>query len=184
MVVEQQAAIFTNYKSQVLPTFLDQKTQFKIGNMKLSDLIPIQEGIYELEKGRSERSFREGDIIVIRFGSIETDLAPNKIMEDAEIFLETIRVASDGSYTDEDGKEQKLTSAHMEVIVKMTTGQRLMIVNAKDDGSLGQNKGMSRRQDTYHNTHGTDTASATYSEIIEGSSSPITARPDFEVVAE
>ena len=32
-------------------------------------------------------------------------------------------------------------SAHMEVIVKMTTGQRLMIVNTKDDGNLGQNKG-------------------------------------------
>ncbi|KAL9127580.1 MAG: hypothetical protein Q9217_003577 [Psora testacea] len=69
----------------VLPTFLDQKTQLKIGNMKLSDLIPIQEGIYELEKGRSESSFREGDTIVIRFGSIETDLTPNKIVEDAEI---------------------------------------------------------------------------------------------------
>ena len=32
-------------------------------------------------------------------------------------------------------------SAHMEVIVKMITGQRLMILNAKDDSSLGQNKG-------------------------------------------
>jgi len=31
-------------------------------------------------------------------------------------------------------------SAHMEVIVKMTTGQRLMIVEAKDDGSPGQSQ--------------------------------------------
>ena len=69
----------------MLPTLLDQKPQSKIGNMKLSDLIPIQEGIYELEKGRGERSFREGDTIVIRFGSIETDLTPKKIVEDAEI---------------------------------------------------------------------------------------------------
>lgn len=54
--------------------------------------------------------------------------------------LETLRISGDGSYKDEGGEEQKLTSAHMEVIVKMTTGQRLMIVEAKDGGSPGQSQ--------------------------------------------
>jgi len=54
--------------------------------------------------------------------------------------LETLHVSGDGSYKAEGGEEQKLMSAHMEVIVKMTTGQRLMIVEAKDDGSPGQSQ--------------------------------------------
>ncbi len=54
--------------------------------------------------------------------------------------LETLRVSGDGSYKDEGGEEQKFTSAHMEVVVEMRMGQMLMIVDAKDDGSPGQNQ--------------------------------------------
>lgn len=131
--------------------------------MKFSDLVLLGEGIYEWEKGHSESRFRETGTFVIRFGSFETDLAPRKIEGDAEIpvepesvgstngnaslpyplqdqSLQNLHVSGDGSYKDEGGEEQKLTSAHMEVIVKMTTGQRLIIVEAKDDGSPGQSQ--------------------------------------------
>ncbi len=53
--------------------------------MKIADLIPLQEGIYELEKGHIESRLREANAFMIRFGSIETDLTPKKIEGDAEI---------------------------------------------------------------------------------------------------
>lgn len=62
-------------KSQHLETY----------NMKIADLIPLQEGIYELEKGHIESRLREANAFMIRFGSIETDLTPKKIEGDAEI---------------------------------------------------------------------------------------------------
>ncbi len=54
--------------------------------MKISDLIPLQEGIYELETGHSKSRLWEADAFVIRFGSIETELTPKKIAGDAEIW--------------------------------------------------------------------------------------------------
>lgn len=53
--------------------------------MKIADLIPLQEGIYELEKGHIESRLREANAFVIRFGFIETDLTPKKVERDAEI---------------------------------------------------------------------------------------------------
>lgn len=53
--------------------------------MKISGLISLREGIYELEKGHSESQLREAGTFVIHFGSIETDLSPKKIEGDAEV---------------------------------------------------------------------------------------------------
>ncbi len=53
--------------------------------MKISDLVLLREGIYEWEKGHGESRVWETDTFVIRFGSIETDLAPKKIEGEAEI---------------------------------------------------------------------------------------------------
>ena len=53
--------------------------------MKISDLVPLREGIYELEKGHSESRLREESTFVIHFGSIETDLTPKNIEGNAEV---------------------------------------------------------------------------------------------------
>ncbi len=60
-------------------------TYLEICNMKISDLVLLRECTYEWEKGHGESRCWETDTFVIRFGSIETDLAPKKIEGDAEI---------------------------------------------------------------------------------------------------
>jgi len=65
---------------------LEKSQHLEICNIKISDLIPLQEGIYELETGHSKSRLWEADAFVIRFGSIETELTPKKIAGDAEIW--------------------------------------------------------------------------------------------------
>ena len=62
--------------------------------------------------------------------------------------LKTIQVAADGSYTDEhgigyldeQGRKQKVVTTIIEVVASMVIGQKLMIVQRKEDDYLKQNQ--------------------------------------------
>ena len=43
--------------------------------MKLSDLKPLPDGTFELEKGHIKPDPRNGDVFVLQYGCIETHLA-------------------------------------------------------------------------------------------------------------
>ena len=52
--------------------------------MKLSDLKPLPNGTFELEKGHTERDPRNGGVFVLQYGCIETHFALNG-EDDAEL---------------------------------------------------------------------------------------------------
>ena len=58
-------------------------TRILKSNMKASDIIFLQKGLFEIEKGYNASGIKES-ISVLRFGSIQTGKTPNKVGEDAE----------------------------------------------------------------------------------------------------
>ena len=53
--------------------------------MKSSQLIPLKEGIFELEKGREKWDIDGCEVVVIAFAGIETALDPKKLESDQEV---------------------------------------------------------------------------------------------------
>lgn len=53
--------------------------------MKTSDVTPLGGGVYELEKGCGDRKPSRGDIVELKFGGVETDLTPQKLVENADV---------------------------------------------------------------------------------------------------
>jgi hypothetical protein len=53
--------------------------------MKIYDIIPLGDGVYELEKGFSDRKLDDGDLANFLFGGIEAAFAPPKPIENADV---------------------------------------------------------------------------------------------------
>jgi hypothetical protein len=49
--------------------------------MKISNIIPLSHGIYELEKGSSDRRLGDGDLAKLLLGGIEAAPTPQKLVE-------------------------------------------------------------------------------------------------------
>jgi hypothetical protein len=53
--------------------------------MKISDITPLGEDMYELERDTGNRKPGKEDIVEIKFSGIETDLTPKKLEKDVDI---------------------------------------------------------------------------------------------------
>lgn len=53
--------------------------------MKLSDLVTLREGIFQLEKGHTDRSPERCESVVLLFAGSETQLTTQKFEKDDEV---------------------------------------------------------------------------------------------------
>ena len=53
--------------------------------MKNSEIIPLAEGVYQLEEGHGRQVPEQCETAVIAFAGCETELTPNKLEEDEEV---------------------------------------------------------------------------------------------------
>jgi hypothetical protein len=107
-------------------------SKVELAEYSSSDIVYPGGNVFELEKG-GLRSPREGNTVKLRFGVSETSLTPREILETPssafEGNLQTVWVSHNGLY----GKEKRLPEAIFAVILKMTLGQKIMIVEEKAD---------------------------------------------------
>jgi hypothetical protein len=57
----------------------------KVHNMKISDIIPLRDGVYEMEKGVGDRKLGEGDVAKLLFGGIAAASTPQSFPENDEV---------------------------------------------------------------------------------------------------
>ncbi|KAI9736735.1 MAG: hypothetical protein M1834_000939 [Cirrosporium novae-zelandiae] len=103
--------------------------------MKISQITPLRENVFELKKGHNSLGLNKEDTAVIKFGGIQTAFTLNECKEDTDVYLPlsleehlvTVSVAHDGSYKDKQGKQQILLEKMFKVLSKMEIGQRLLI---------------------------------------------------------
>ena len=53
--------------------------------MKISDITSLGDGVYELEKGFSNRKLRNGDLVKLQLGGVETAPDARKLMENDDL---------------------------------------------------------------------------------------------------
>ncbi len=53
--------------------------------MKFSDLIPLEEGVFQLEEGHSQWYLEQYEAVVIQFAGSKTELAAKRFEEDREV---------------------------------------------------------------------------------------------------
>jgi hypothetical protein len=53
--------------------------------MKISDVTPLGDGVYELEKGSGDRKLRGGDLVKLQLGGIQTAFTFPKFMENVDV---------------------------------------------------------------------------------------------------
>jgi len=53
--------------------------------MKISDFIPLRDGVYEMEKGVSDRKLGDGDLAKLLFGGIAAAFTPQSFPENDEV---------------------------------------------------------------------------------------------------
>jgi hypothetical protein len=54
-------------------------------NMKRSDIIPLRDGVYEMEKGVGDRKLGEGDLAKLLFCGIAAASTPQSFPENDEV---------------------------------------------------------------------------------------------------
>ena len=59
--------------------------QIKAQNMKISDIIPLRDSVYEIEKGDGNRKLEDGDFAELLFGGIEAAPTPKTFLEDDDV---------------------------------------------------------------------------------------------------
>ncbi|KAL5324767.1 hypothetical protein ACEPPN_005884 [Leptodophora sp. 'Broadleaf-Isolate-01'] len=110
--------------------------------MKIYDIIPLGDGVYEMEKGVGDRKLGEGDLAKLLFGGIAAASTPQSFPENDEVFLPssleedklmTLFASYDGSYEDDQGKRQHLFSTVLKVVQSMKEGQKVLIIEEKGD---------------------------------------------------
>ncbi|KAI9726558.1 MAG: hypothetical protein M1834_009000 [Cirrosporium novae-zelandiae] len=109
--------------------------------MKLSNIIPLGECVYELEKGNGGRRPEKDDTVELKIGAVETAFISQAFGEDADVFLpstleekelETIFVAHNGSYGQQE--HETLPDAVFLVIPTMTVGQKVLVLQKEPNG--------------------------------------------------
>jgi hypothetical protein len=117
------------------PPFNLEKDMSKVELTEYSsrDIVYPGGNVFELKKGDSIRKPGKGNTVKLRFGVSETSLTPREILETpSSAFkgsLQTVWVSHNGLY----GKEKRLPEAIFAIILKMTLGQKIMIVEEKAD---------------------------------------------------
>ncbi|KAF4625873.1 hypothetical protein G7Y89_g12289 [Cudoniella acicularis] len=90
--------------------------------MKRSDIIPLRDSVYEIEKGVRDRKLGEGDLIKL--------FLPSSLEEDK---LMTLFASYDSSYKDDHGTRQYLFSIVLKVVQSIKEGQKVLIIEEKGD---------------------------------------------------
>jgi hypothetical protein len=54
--------------------------------MKVSDITLLGDGVYELEKGSSDRKLGNGDVVKLRLGGVVTGSTSQKLTGDANVW--------------------------------------------------------------------------------------------------
>lgn len=109
------------------PSFDLEKGMFKVelAEYSSSDIVYPGGNIFELEKGDGIRKPGKGNTVKLRLGVSETSLTPREILKTPssafEGNLQTVWVSHNG-----------LPEAIFAVILKMTLGQKIMIVEKAD----------------------------------------------------
>ncbi|KAG4412400.1 hypothetical protein IFR04_014468 [Cadophora malorum] len=109
----------------------------------------LGDGVYELEKGFSDRKLRNGDVVKLRLGGVVTGstsqtLAGNvnmrvpSALEDDRLM--TLFVDYDGWYEDHQGTQQCLSDEVLRVVQEMKVGQKVLITEEKEDRNPEEEK--------------------------------------------
>ena len=53
--------------------------------MKLSDMVPLEKGVFQLEQGHSQWNPKQCESAIIAFAGCETDLFPKEFREDEDV---------------------------------------------------------------------------------------------------
>ncbi|KAG4427005.1 hypothetical protein IFR05_017512, partial [Cadophora sp. M221] len=91
----------------------------------------LGDGVYELEKGFSDRKLRNGDVVKLRLGGILTGV-PSALEDDR---LMTLFVDYDGWYGEHQGIQQRLSKEVLRVVKTMQVGHKVLIVEKEDRNS-------------------------------------------------
>ncbi|KAH6667756.1 hypothetical protein B0J14DRAFT_567126 [Halenospora varia] len=118
-------------------------------NMKVSDITPLGEGVYELEKGFSDRKLGNGDVVKLRLGGVLTGYTSQELTGDVNMCLPpaleedrlmTLFVGYDGWYEDHQSIQQRLSKEVLRVVQTMKVGQKVLIVEEKEDRNPEEEK--------------------------------------------
>ncbi|KAH8792194.1 hypothetical protein F5882DRAFT_437771 [Hyaloscypha sp. PMI_1271] len=111
--------------------------------------VPLGDGVYELEKGFSDRKLRNGDMVKLRLGGFVTGSTPQTLAGNVNMRLPssleedklvTLLVGYDGWYEDHQGTQQCLSDKVLRVVQEMKVGQKVLITKEKEDRNLEEEK--------------------------------------------
>ena len=123
--------------------------------MKFSDLIPLEEGVIQLEEGHGQWQPERCEAVMIEFAGSETELAAKRFEDDEEVLqsvsktcthslpssledhhLRTVEVHHEGWYPDTVLEQvEELAPAILDFIPTMLIGQKVMILGADGRGN-------------------------------------------------
>jgi hypothetical protein len=67
------------------PFHLSCALPLDIHNMKISDIVPLSDGVYEMEKGVSDEKLCDGDLAKLLFGGIAAGFTPQNFLENDDV---------------------------------------------------------------------------------------------------
>ncbi|KAF4632745.1 hypothetical protein G7Y89_g5381 [Cudoniella acicularis] len=118
-------------------------------SMKVSDITLLGDGVYELQKGYSDRKLVDGDVVRLQLGGVVTGSTTQKLIGDANVCLPlpleedrliTLFVDYDGWYDDHQGTQQRLSKEVLRVVQTIKVGQKVLIVEEKENRNLEDEK--------------------------------------------